>query len=96
MSAALIEDTSLYDTIVSRPSAPECVRLVLTLPKVTERIYMKIQKLYLNSKFSLKSHLDNLFSSNVHFSNKKSIWDLNKVLGMVWDVNTDIITYNSK
>ena len=35
-SAALIEDTFMDDTIVSHPSAVECVRLLLTLPKVTE------------------------------------------------------------
>ncbi len=71
------------DKIVSHPSADECVRLVLTLPKVLERMYIKIQKLYLNSKFSLKPHPENLLSSNVHLSNINSIFDLTKVLGMV-------------
>ena len=35
-------------------------------------------------------------SSKVHFINKEEIFDSNKVLGMVWDANTDLITYNAK
>ncbi len=35
-SRALIEDTYMDDTIVSRPSEEECVKIVETLPKVTE------------------------------------------------------------
>jgi hypothetical protein len=32
----------------------------------------------------------------VHFSDKEEIFDSNKVLGMVWSANTDLITYNAK
>ena len=42
------------DTIVSRPREEECVKIVETLPKVTEGMDMKIQKFYSNSKLALK------------------------------------------
>jgi hypothetical protein len=35
-------------------------------------------------------------SSKVHFINKEEIFDSKKVLGMVWDANTDLISYNAK
>jgi hypothetical protein len=38
------------DTIVSRPSEGECVKLVEDLPKVTDGMDMKIKKFYSNSK----------------------------------------------
>jgi hypothetical protein len=53
-------------------------------------------KFYSNSKLALKSISKNLLSLKVHFSNKEEIFDSNKVLGMVWDANTDLITYNAK
>ena len=43
------------DTIVSRPSEEECVKIVETLPKATEGMDMKIQQFYSNSKLPLKS-----------------------------------------
>ena len=95
-SRALIEDTYMDDTIVSRPSEEECVKIVETLPKVTEGMDMKIQKFYSNSRLALKSLPENLLSTKVHFSDKEEIFDSNKVLGMVWDANTDLITYNAK
>ncbi len=57
---------------------------------------MKIQKFYSNSKLALKSLPESLLSNKVHFSDKEEVFDLNKVLGMVWDANTDLITYNAK
>ncbi len=57
---------------------------------------MKIQKFYSNSKLALKSLPESLLSTKVHFSDKEEVFDLNKVLGMVWDANTDLITYNAK
>ncbi len=33
---------------------------------------------------------------SVNDSDKEEVFDLNKVLGMVWDANTDLITYNAK
>jgi hypothetical protein len=50
------------DTIVSRPSEEECVKIVETLPKVTEGMDVKIQKFYSNSKLALKSPPENLLS----------------------------------
>jgi hypothetical protein len=79
------------DTIVSRPSEEECVKIVESLRKVTEGMDMKIQKFYSNSKLALKSLPESLLSNKVHFSDKEEIFDLNKVLGMVWDANTYII-----
>ena len=84
------------DTIVSRPSEGECVKLVEDLPKVTEGMDMKIQKFYSNSKLTLKSLPKDLLSSKIHFEDKEEIFDCNKVLGMVWDANTDLLTYNAK
>ncbi len=59
------------DTIVSRPSEEECVKIVETLPKVTEGMDMKIQKFYSNSRLALKSLPKNLLSTKVNFSDKK-------------------------
>jgi hypothetical protein len=84
------------DTIFIRPSKEECVKIVDTLPKVTECMVMKIQKFYSNSKFALKSRPESLLSTQVRFSNKEEIFDLNKVLRMVWDDNTVLITYYAK
>ncbi len=78
MSRALIEDTYMDDTIVSRPREEECVKIVETLPKVTEGMDMKIQKFYSNSKLALKSLSENLLSTRVHFGNKEEIFDSNK------------------
>ena len=93
---ALIADTYMDDTIVSRPSEGECVKLVEDLPKVTEGMDMKIQKFYSNSKLTLKSLPKDLLSSKIHFEDKEEVFDCNKVLGMVWDANTDLLTYNAK
>jgi hypothetical protein len=54
-SRALINDTYMDDTTVSHPSEEECVKIVETLPKVTEGMDMKILKFYSNSKLALKS-----------------------------------------
>ncbi len=65
-------------------------------PKVTEGMDMKIQKFYSNSKLALKSLPENLLSTKVHFNDKEEIFDTKNFLGMVWDANTDLITYNTK
>jgi len=65
-SRALIEDTYIDETIVSRPRKEECVKIVETLPKVTEGMDMKIQKFYSNSKLALKSLPENLLITKVH------------------------------
>jgi hypothetical protein len=96
VSRALIKGAYMDNTIVSHPSEIECVKIVETLPKVTEGMDMKIQKFYSNSKLTLESLPENLLSTKVHFSDKKEMFDSNKVLGMVWDANTDLITYNAK
>jgi len=57
---------------------------------------MKIQKFFSNSKFSMQSLQENLFSIKVHFSDNEEMLDLIKVYGMVWDANTDLITNNAK
>jgi len=84
------------DTIVSCPNEVECVKIVETLPMVTEGMDMKIQKFFSNSKLVLKSLPENLLSSKVNFSDKEEIFDPIKVLGMVWDAKTNLITYNAK
>jgi hypothetical protein len=35
-------------------------------------------------------------SSKILFEDKEEVSDCNKVLGMVWDANTDLLTYNAK
>ncbi len=72
------------------------MKLVEDLPKVTEGMDMKIQKFYSNSKLTLKSLPKDLLSSKIHFEDKEEVFDCNKVLGMVWDTNTDLLTYNAK
>jgi hypothetical protein len=67
------------DTIVSCPSEEECVKIVATLPKVTEGMDMKIQKIYSYSKVALNSLPESLLSTQIHFSDKEEIFDLNKV-----------------
>jgi hypothetical protein len=52
---ALIDDTYMGDTIVSRPNEVDCVKLLEDLPKVTEGMGMKIQKFFSISKLTLKS-----------------------------------------
>jgi hypothetical protein len=81
VSRALIEDTYMDDTIVSRPSEVECVKIVDTLPKVTEGMDLKIQKFHSNSKLALKSIPENLLSTKVHFSNKEENFGCN---GTMW------------
>ncbi len=76
-SRALIKDTYMDDTLVSRPSEEECVKIVETLPKVTEGIYMKIHKFYSNSELALKLLTENLLSTKVNFSDKEEIFGLN-------------------
>ena len=93
---ALIDDTYMDDTIVSRPSKEDCVKLVDDLPKVTEGMDLKIEKFYSNSKLTLNSLPKDLLSWKIHFEDKEEIFDCNKVLGMVWDANTDLLTYNAK
>ena len=57
---------------------------------------MKIQKLYSYSKLTLKYFPQNFLSLKVYFSIIDELFDSNKVLGMVWDANTDPISYNAK
>ncbi len=56
------------DTIVSCPSEEECVKIVETLPKVTEGMDMIIQKF---SKLAFKSLPESLLSVKIHFSDKE-------------------------
>ncbi len=84
------------DTIVSQPSKEDCVKLEDNLPKVTEGMDMKIQKFFSNSKLTLKSLPKDLLSSKIHFEDKEEIFDCNKVFGMAWDMNTNLLTYNDK
>ncbi len=51
---ALIDNTYMDDTIVSRPNKVDCVKLLEYLPRVTEGMNIKIQKFYFNSKLMLK------------------------------------------
>jgi len=43
----------------------------------------------------LKSLPKDLLSWKIHFEDKEEIFDFNKVLGMVWDASTDLLTYNA-
>ena len=74
----------------------KCVKNVVTPLKLTECMDMKIQKFHSNSKLNLKSLPENFLSSKVYFSIIEELFDSNKVLGMVWDANTDPISYNAK
>ncbi len=44
----------------------------------------------------LKSLPKDLLSSKFHFEDNEDVFDCNKVLGMVWDANTNLLTYNTK
>ena len=84
------------ENIFSRPCKVECVKNAETPLKLTECMDMKIQKLYSYSKLTLKSLPQNFLSLKVYFSIKEELFDSNKVLGMVWDANINLITYNAK
>ena len=64
------------DTIVSRPSKEESVKIIETLPKVTEGMDMQIQKFYSNSKLALKSLPENLFELKSTFVIKRKFLTL--------------------
>ena len=57
---------------------------------------MKIMKFYSNCKEALKNLPSDCLSGKVHFDEKDEIFEASKVLGMIWDAETDNLQYNAK
>jgi hypothetical protein len=91
-------DLSCYmdDCVDSRPTEEELQQLVQELPEMLLKADMKLCKLYTNSKKVAKLIPRDLIAKEVKFEDKNPFFESNKVLGMVWEAETDQLTFKTK
>ena len=83
------------DAIASTPTEDELIQLAEQLPPLLMHADMKMAKFYSNSKKTLKSIPEELRAKEVQiFSDKDAIFETSKVLGMVWDAQSDLLPTN--
>jgi len=84
------------DTIKSVETEGECVELVSQLVPLIAGMDMKIQKFYSNSTKALSGLPKDCLSTKVHFEQKDAVLEANKVLGMIWEAQSDSFKYACK
>ena len=84
------------DCADSKPTEFELNLLAQQLPKLLMHADMKICKFYTNSRLVVESMPRDLLAKEIHFNDKDPFFDTNMVLGMVWDANTDLLTFKTK
>jgi len=85
------------DAVSSMQSELGLAELATQLPALLQKADMKITKFYTNSEKVLKVLPKELVAKEIQqFSDKDTIFESNKVLGMVWDASTDELKFNSK
>jgi len=92
----IMDDTYMDDTIKSLETESSCCKLVKELVPLISGLDMKIQKFYSNCTKALTNLPTECLSTKVHFEDKDTVLEANKVLGMTWDAQTDQFKYNCK
>ena len=89
---------SIYmdDVADSKSTERELLTLAQQLPKLLGHADMKICKFYTNSRLVVENMPRDLLAKEIHFKDKDPFFDSNMVLGMVWDANTDLLTFKTK
>jgi hypothetical protein len=91
-------DNSCYmdDCVDSRATESELQQLVTELPAMLLKADMKLCKFYTNSKLVASEIPRDLVAKEVRFEDKDPFFESNKVLGMVWDAQSDNLTFKTK
>jgi Pao retrotransposon peptidase/Family of unknown function (DUF5641)/Reverse transcriptase (RNA-dependent DNA polymerase) len=91
-------DNSCYmdDCVDSRSTESELQQLVQELPEMLLKADMKLCKFYTNSKNVASKIPRDLIAKEVKFEDKDPFFECNKVLGMVWDAESDNLTFKTK
>ena len=85
------------DAIASSPTESELKLLAEQLPQLLLEADMKMGKFYSNSVSTLSSIPEDLRAKEVQvFSDRDTIFDQSKVLGMIWDAKEDVLKFKSK
>ena len=97
--AAAAVKTNMYmdDVLKSIEKRLQAIRLAAELPPLHEKAGMKICKFECNDIEVMKTIPKHLHSTKVDLDRKEgSIFDPSKVLGIIWDANTDTFQFKSK
>ena len=96
--AAKTIEGSIYvdDVIKSIPTEEEIEALVVQLPKLLEHAGMKICKFYTNSQKALRKIPEQLRARQVHFTEDEVFYETNKILGLTWNAQTDLLQFISR
>ena len=91
-------DNSCYmdDCVDSRATEFDLQQLVTELPEMLLKADMKLCKFYTNSKKVATNIPRDLVAKEVKFEDKDPFFESNKVLGMVWDAESDNLTFKTK
>jgi Pao retrotransposon peptidase/Family of unknown function (DUF5641) len=91
-------DNSCYmdDCVDSRATETELQQLVTELPAMLLKADMRLCKFYTNSKKVATKIPRDLMAKEVKFEDKNPFFESNKVLGMVWEAETDQLTFKTK
>ena len=85
------------DILKSIETGPEAIQLVAELPPLHAKCRMKICKFECNDVEFMKTIPKELHSTKVGLDKETgSIFDPTKVLGIIWDANTDNFKFKSK
>ena len=94
---AVSENMYMDDVLKSVEKAQQAIQLARELPPLHEKAGMKICKFECNDVEVMKTIPKHLHSTKVDLDRKEgSIFDPSKVLGIIWDANTDSFQFKSK
>jgi Pao retrotransposon peptidase/Reverse transcriptase (RNA-dependent DNA polymerase) len=92
----LKESCYMDDCADSKPIEKDLQTLAVELPELLRQADMKICKFYTNSKLVIETLPRELLAKEIRFEDKDPFFDTNTVLGMVWDANSDQLTFKTK
>ena len=97
-AAEAVKDNMYMDDVIkSVEKAQQAIQLAAELPPLHEKAGMKICKFECNDIEVMKTIPKHLHSTKVDLDKKAgSIFDPSKVLGIIWDANTDTFQFKSK
>jgi hypothetical protein len=92
----VIDETYMEDSITSKQTEEILIKIAKQLIPLMRGINMFIMKFYSNSKLLVNSLDPKLLSKKVTFSEKETLFEESKVLGMTWEAMIDTLKYISK
>ena len=84
------------DIVDSKPTEKELAQLAKDLPTLLSFADMRLCKFYTNSKVAAKLIPRELLAKEVKFKDIDPIFESNKVLGMDWEGDPDLLTFSTK